>query len=213
MNRKKTKVCLAVAALVPVLFFGCGPKGPILVSMSYRAPQDLVEETRKVVVGVSPIRDERGTSPSVLGRKSHASSNQGNDLVVQGTVADIVTSALKEALERRGLSVRDVPEWDLPGGPAGAKGVDILVGGGIKNLRVDAVTRTVKVSYKVDVQLRISAADAAERKIFRKVMLNCAMEREDVKFSVSRVENLLCEALSSAIDQLMNDEEFQKNLH
>jgi hypothetical protein len=180
--------------------------------MSYRAPQDLVEESRKVVVGVSPVRDERGTSASVLGRKSQASSNQGNDLVVQGTVADIVTTALKDALERRGLFVKDVPEWDLPGGPAAVKGVDILIGGGIKNLRLDAVTKTVKASYKVDVQLRISAADAAERRIFRKLMLNCAMEREDVKFSVSRVESLLSEALSSAIDQLMDDEEFRKNL-
>jgi hypothetical protein len=212
VNRKTTKVCLAAAVLVPLLFFGCGPKGPILVSMSYRAPQDLVEETRKVVVGVSPLRDERGTSASVLGRRSQASSNQGNDLVVQGTVSDIATTALKDAIERRGFAVKDVPEWDLPGGAAAVKGVDILVGGGIKNLRLDAVTKTVKVSYKVDVQLRMSAADASERRVFRKLMLNCAMEREDVKFSVSRAESLLSEALSSAIDQLMDDEEFRKNL-
>jgi len=210
---KNTKVSLAIAALVPLFFFGCGPKGPILVNMSYRAPQDLVEETRKVVVGVSHFRDGRGTSASVLGRRSQASSNEGNDLVVQGTVAELVTSAFKEALRSRGVAVKDVPEWDLPGGPEEAKGVDILVGGEIKNLRVDAVTKTVRVSYKVDVQLRVSAAGAAEKRIFRKLILNCAMEREDVRFSPSRVESLLSEALSSAIDQLMNDEEFKKSLH
>jgi len=164
-------------------------------------------------VGVSPFRDGRGTSTSVLGRKSQASSNEGNDLVVQGTVAELVTSAFKDALKRRGISVKDVPEWDLPGGSAQAKGVDMLVGGEIKALRVDAVTKTIRLSYKVDAQIRVSAAGGAEKRIFRKLMLNCAMEREDVKFSASRVESLLSEVLSCAIDQLMNDEEFKKALY
>jgi hypothetical protein len=210
---KNTKLTLAMAVLVLALVHGCGPKGPILVNMSYRAPQGLVAETPKVVVGVSRLQDGRGISASALGRKSQASSNEGNDLVVQGAVADIVTSGFKEALKRRGISVKDVPEWDLPGGPAEPEGTDILVGGEIKTLRVDAVTKTLRVNYKVDVQIRVSAASAAEKRIFRKLTLNCTMEREDVKFSEPRVESLLSEALSTAIDQLMNDEEFKKTLH
>ncbi len=36
-----------------------------------------------------------------------------NDLVVQGTVAETVTTILKEALSARGIAVKDVAGWDL----------------------------------------------------------------------------------------------------
>ena len=211
MKTAKHAFAMLVLVLSTVYVCGCASKGPILVKMSYRAPQGLTAETPKVVVGVSRFQDGRGTSVSLLGRKSKESSGEGNDLVVQGTVADIVTSGFKEALNKRGVPVKDVPEWDLAGGPGEAEGPDILVGGEIKALSVEAVTKTLRVNYKADVQIQVSAFSAAEKRVFRKLKLNCTMEREDVKFSEEKIESMLSEALSTAIDQLMNDEEFKKS--
>jgi len=203
---------LGVAILTLLAFCGCAAKGPILVNALYQAPQGLVAGAPKVVVGICPIKDERGTSTSGIGRKSNPSSETLNDLVVQGTVAGLVTSGFKDALKARGITVKDVAEWDMSAEHIHAEDVDILVGGAIKKLRVDVVSSAFNVKYKADVQIQVAVANVPEKKLFRKLSLNTTLERKDVSFSAERLEKILSEALSSSIDQLLNDEEFKKSI-
>ena len=208
---KRTMLSITMVSML-VFLSGCAEKGPVLLDIGYRTPADVAAGTPKVVVGVAPFKDDRGKAASVLGRRVIASTGLENELVVQGTVADLAASRLKDALKARGITVKDVPAWDMTAENIKADGADIVIGGEIKTLWVEAQSRLLNVNTKADVQLRVSAADPAEKKVFRTLNLSNKLERQDIAFSFTQVEIVLSEALSGALDQLLNDEEFKKKI-
>ena len=208
---KRTMLSITMVSML-VFLSGCAAKGPVLLDIGYRPPADVAAGTSKVVVGVSPFKDDRGKAASVLGRRVIASTGLENELVVQGTVADLVASRLKDALKVRGITVKDVPAWDMTAENIRADGADIVIGGEIKTLWVEALSKLLNVNTRADVQLRVSAADTAEKKVYRTLNLSSKLERQDIAFSFTQVENVLTEALSGALDQLLNDEEFKKKI-
>jgi hypothetical protein len=205
-------VYIGIAVLVAALLSGCAQKGPVLLdNIKYQPPEGLAAGAPKLVVGVSPFRDDRGKTFSVLGKRTIPDSVE-NDLVVQGTVADLVTAGLKDALKARGIMVKDAPAWDMNAESIRANGIDILIGGEIKTFWVEDVSQTLNNKVKAEVKLRVSAADVAEKKIIRTLVLNSTLERQDVAFSFELIKDSVSEALSSALDQLFNDEEFKKRI-
>jgi hypothetical protein len=190
----------------------CAEKGPVLLEgVSYQTPEGKPAGTPKIVVGVSPFKDERGKTSSVLGKRTIRDDVE-NDLVVQGTVSNLVTAAVKDALTARGVAVKDAPAWDLSEGTIPQAGTDIVIGGEIKAFWVDALSQPLNVKVNAVVQLRVAAADTKEKKVFRTLVLNSKVEREDVVFSFDNVTEALSEALTGAIDQLMKDDEFKKRI-
>jgi hypothetical protein len=209
----KKIICLVALVAALLSLSACAEKGPVLLEgVKYQAPEGTVTGAVKVVVGVSPFKDERGKTSSILGKRTIRDSIE-NDLVVQGTVADLVTAGLKDALKARGVTLKDAPAWDLSAETIKADGMNILIGGEIKTLWVDVVSQPLNVKTSAAVQLRVFAADGAEKKIFRTLVLNSKVERQDVAFSFDTTAGALSEALSSALDQLLKDDEFKKKIH
>ncbi|HSA77796.1 MAG TPA: hypothetical protein VLG72_02950 [Nitrospirota bacterium] len=205
-------VYIGSAVLLAAFLSGCAQKGPVLLdNIRYQAPEGLAAGAPKLIFGVSPFKDDRGKALSVLGKRTIPDYME-NDLVVQGTVADLVTAGLKDALKARGIMVKDAPAWDMNAESIKSSGIDILIGGEIKTLWVEAVSQPLNAKVNAVVQLRVSAADAAEKKIIRTLVLNSKLERKDVAFSFELVEDAVSEALSSALNQLLNDEEFKKKI-
>lgn len=205
-------VYIGSAVLLAAFLSGCAQKGPVLLdNIRYQAPEGLAAGAPKLIVGVSPFKDDRGKTFSVIGKRTIPDYME-NDLVVQGTVADLVTAGLKDALKARGIMVKDAPAWDMNAESIKSSGIDILIGGEIKTLWVEAVSQPLNAKVNAVVQLRVSAADAAEKKIIRTLVLNSKLERKDVAFSFESVEGAVSEALSSALNQLLNDEEFKKKI-
>ncbi len=201
-----------IAALSIVLLSACAEKGPVLLdNIKYQTPEGTAAGSPKVVIGVSPFKDDRGKTASVLGKRTIRDYIE-NDLVVQGTVADLVTVAFKDALKSRGITVKDAPAWDMKAETVAGDGFDILIGGEIKTLWVEVISQPLNVKEHVEVQLRVSAGDSADKTIFKTLNMNSKMERQDLAFSFEAVEGLLSEALSSAIDQLLKDDEFKKKI-
>ncbi len=208
--KRFSRIVRAVAMLLSLT--ACAQKGPVLLEgVRYKAPEGTSAGTAKSVVGVMPFKDERGKGASVLGKRTIVDDVE-NDLVVQGTVADVVSAGMKSALAARGISAKDVPAGDLGAGTFMANGANIIVGGEIKSLWVDVLSRPLNVKVNAAVQLRVSAADAGDKKVFRTLVLNSKVERQDVAFSFDTVADALSEALTSAIDQLMKDDEFKKRI-
>jgi hypothetical protein len=203
---------ICIAGLLAALLSGCAQKGPVLLdNIRYQAPEGLAVGSPKLVVGVSPFKDDRGKTFSVLGKRTIPDYVE-NDLVVQGTVSDLVTAGLKDALKARGIMVKDAPAWDMNAESIRSGGIDILIGGEIKKLWVEAVSQPLNSKVNAVVQLRVSAADVAEKKIIRTLVLNSKLERQDMAFSFELVEGAVSEALSSALNQLLNDDEFKKKI-
>ncbi len=200
---------LLILGMVAVV--GCAQKGPVLLDLRFPSDASAVAAKPKPVVGVSPFKDDRGKTTSVVGKKSIPSGLE-NDLVIQGHASDLVTARLVDILSAKGITVRMVPAWDLTDAGIKAEGADILVGGEIKGLWVESVSRPFNTNIKASVQLRVSVADMAEKKIIRTINLNSRQERENVLFSLAQVEDMLADAVTAAVSQLLEDEEVKKKL-
>jgi predicted small lipoprotein YifL len=200
-------------AVMMLLLTGCAEKGPVLLgNIKYQAPEKTVAGSPKTIVGVSPFKDLRGAAASVLGKRTIRNYVE-NDLVVQGTVADLVTAAFKDALRSRGFAVKDAPAWDMKTETIAGDGFNVLIGGEIKAFWVEVTSQPLNVQERAEVQLRVSAADTSDKTIFKTLNMNSKLERQDLAFSFETVEGMLSEALSSAIDQLLKDDEFKKKIH
>ncbi len=193
------------------LVAGCVKKGPVLVNVATVTPEKKEAPAKKIIVGLSALKDIRDQKSSVLGTTT-IPSGTAYDLVIQGTVTDLVTTALKEALAARGMTVKDIAGWDLTAEGITAEGVDILIGGQIKTLRAESKSEPFRTKINATVQLKCVVADGAEKKIIRKLTLNSKNAREDVLFSAEKVGSTLAGAISSAIDQLLNDEKVSERL-
>jgi uncharacterized lipoprotein YajG len=205
----RTLGSIALSVLIALMFFaGCAEKGPILLTVGYQAPAGMAGTSSAVVAEVSPFRDVRGVQPSVLGRRIIPSGMQ-NDLVVQGTVAQMATKGLKEALVRRGVAVKDVADWDLTAEGIPTDNAGLVLGGEINVLWLESTASTFDTHLKASVQLKVVAGDTVSQKIIRTINVNSKLD-EDVLYSRQRLESTLSEALSSAIDQIFADEELKK---
>jgi hypothetical protein len=132
-----------------------------------------------------------------------------NDLVVQGTVAELATRGLKEALVRRGIAVKDIADWDLTAEGIPTDNATLVLGGEIKAFWLESTASTFDTHLKVSVQLKVVAGDTGEKKIIRTINVNSKLD-QDVLYSRERLESMVSEALSSAIDQIFADEELKK---
>ena len=190
---------IALAALLA----GCAEKGPIFLNVGYQPAEVRSGTQKKIIAGVSPLKDSRGRAASVLGKRK-TSSGIENDLMAQVAVSDLVASGLKNALKARGVMVKDAAAWDMTEGNIPAGNFDILLGGEITTLWLESTSAPFKTSLKGSVQLKIVAADASGKKIIRTLNVNSKVE-QDVLYSREKLESVLSEALSSALDQIFAD--------
>jgi hypothetical protein len=141
--------------------------------------------------------------------KQTTSSEIQNEYVTRGTVSEAVTARLKTLLTGKGITVKDVGAWNGTVEDIRGQGIDLLVGGEIKVLWAASTSRVLNTEIKSQAQVRVIVADVAEKKIIRTLNLNSNVQREDVSFSLTRVEDLLIEALTGAFNQLLEDGEFK----
>jgi len=212
-GKKSRDIIMAVAMFAVIGLAGCAAqKGPILVGAEYEAPQGLAPAAPKVVVGLSPFKDARGGKPSVIGVRENNAGQFENDLVVQGTVSDLVTAAIKKALKARNITVKDLPAWDLNVDHLNADNVDIVLGGTVVSLWATVVTQPLKTTAHVDATVHAVMADARDKTVVRELDMHGTFDDQYLTFDPEKVGEALSSALSSMVDQLMNDPEFKKKV-
>jgi uncharacterized lipoprotein YajG len=207
MNIEAFSKAVSVGGTLLLLLAACAKPGPVLLqNIVYQAPAPAgtAQGKGRTVVGVGAFKDMRDTGPSAVGNRTIRDDIE-NELVVQGNAADLIAAALRDALRARGIQVKDVPA-----GPA--TGADLVVSGEIRTFWVDVRSQPLNVRTKANVQLRAVLEEGPERKVFRTVNLNSAIDRQDMAFSFDTVQNALSEALTGAVNQLLTDEEFKKRI-
>jgi len=214
MNAKKNNDVIMIFALLAVVgLTACAvQKGPLLVGAEYEVPQGLVPSASKVVVGLSPFQDSRGGKQSVVGNRETDTGQFENDLVIQGTVPDLVTTAFSNALKARKIIVKDLPAWNPKIEHMNTSDVDIVLGGTVTSLWTKVVTKPLNVTTHVDVSVHTVLVDAREKKVIRVLDVHGTYDSQDITFNSDMVGQALSTALSSTIDQLINDPEFKKKI-
>jgi len=202
---------LFAAVIAASALAGCAEKGPILLAPGYQAPAEKTAAVVKVFVEVSPFSDGRAHGASAIGKRQIPSGLE-NDFVVQGTVAELATKALKNALTVRNIAAIDAPAWDMTAEGMKTGGAALLLGGEIRTLWLESKASSFQTHVNASVQFRIVVGDGLEKKIVRTIDVSSKLD-QDVLYSRERLENILSEALTSAIDQIFKDEELKKRLH
>jgi len=201
---------LIITILTASLLSACAEKGPVLLSINYQAPEGKETAVSKKVVAVSPLKDRRGKSASIIGlRTIH---DLQNDLVVQDTVSKMVTESVQKAFEARGITVKDAGEWDLT--DAGIKKnntANLLIGGEITALWLESKALMLSTNVKSTVKIKIVVGDMDEKKVIRTINVASTLD-EDILYSNEKLEQELSDALSSAVNQIFNDDELKKRL-
>ena len=199
------------ATMLVLLFVAaCAEKGPVLLAIDYQAPVEKAGIATTVSVGVSPFRDDRGEPASVLGKRTIPNGMQ-NDFVVRGTVAETATTIMKKAFAARGIAVKDLAGWDLTAEGMNASEADLFIGGEIKTLWLESKPSSMQTYLKASVQIKITVGDRLEKKIIRTLSVNSKLDQE-ILYSRERLETALSEALSSAVDQIFQDDALKKRL-
>lgn len=201
---------ISFIGLLLLLLAGCAEKGPIVLEIAYQQPATKSVAAPKTVVGVAPLKDDRGKSASIIGKRKIADGEE-DDFVVLGSVSGLATERLKDAFKARGFAVKD-SSWD--GTEAGIKdeGADLLISGEIKTFGIDsALAKLFQTNVKAAIQMKIVVADRAAKKIIRTLELNSKIE-QDLFYSREKLNSALSEALSAALDQIFKDEELKKKL-
>jgi uncharacterized lipoprotein YajG len=203
--------CFMLSALIMALVLaGCAEKGPILLTVGYQPPETKAVASKKVAVAVSLVKDTRNVGEAVLGTRT-IPDGMRNDFIVQGTVATLVTAALKDALKARGLDVKEAPAWDLTAEGMKAEGAELLFGGEIKTLRLDSTAATFNTKLSASVQIMVVVGDVVEKKIIRTLDVKSKLEQE-ILYSEEKLQEALSEALSSALDQIFQDDVLKSKL-
>jgi uncharacterized lipoprotein YajG len=134
-----------------------------------------------------------------------------SDYIVNGTVADTATAILKEAFIARGIAVKDVANWDLTAEGMNDAGADLLLGGEIKTLWLESKPSSMLTQLKASVQIKLTVGSRLEKKILRTIDVNSKLDQE-ILYSQERLESALAEALSSAVNQIFQDDEVKKRI-
>jgi len=200
---------ISLIGLLLVMLVGCAEKGPIVLDVSYQPPAATSVGVPKTVVGVAPLKDDRGDA-SILGKRKIAEGVEDDFVVAGTTVSGLATERVKDAFKARGFTVKD-SAWDRTEAGIKDEGADILISGEIKKLGIDSVSKPFKTNIKAVIQMKIVVADRAGKKIIRTLDLNSMVE-QDILYSRERLSAALSEALSSALDQIFKDEELNKKL-
>lgn len=201
-------VLLVIAVLS--LLAGCAERGPIPIDLAYQPPAEKATISHAIVIGVSPIRDIRGLSASLIGKRIVASGLE-DDIVTRGTVADVVTENLKDAVRAHGMVVKDTSPWNMTSEGMPADGYNLVIGCEITSLWIDSVSIPFKTKLKTSVQLRVSIGDATEKKVIRVLNVSSKNE-EDVLYAREKLSGALSEALSAALEQIFQDDILKKKI-
>ena len=212
MAHMKTHTRAAAALFITAMAIlpGCAPKGPILLDVAYQVPKKHAAQAERTAIAVSPFKDERGKTDSVAGRRFSSLSDAVNDLVVQGTVSERVTAAIKSSLKSRGVAATNNSGWDLTEAGIPADGSKLVIGGAVKTLWVEALSGFASTKVTAKVELRIVVADVEQKKIIRTLNVGSTIERSEVLYSTGFVQNTISEAVTTALDQVFNDEELRR---
>ena len=157
----------------------------------------------KLTVGVLPFEDNRPPSQR-LGQRVLSGGKEEPIRLKTSSLTQDVTSILLQFLKARDIKTVELTNWvpspknleDLP------EGVDIAIAGYVEKLEVEAKSSTFKTEIRYLVKLSAKFGYKSQKKVVTK-KVEVRPEESVVSFKRQKVEEALNEALSSALNLLI----------
>jgi hypothetical protein len=197
-----------------VFTFACAPITHYPIHLRYvpeeEVPQASAERTENVIT-VAAFADNR----DVADRATLGQWVDNDDKVIpfvssKGDPATNVARAFETYLCKKGYTVRGEPgEWDLRPETIRPAWGDLVVGGSIEELSVNAWAEGIKVTYDCKLKLIVGVGDVKEQKSIYENTVELSFSYERVTFSRSFAERKTNKMLAKAVEQALEEMEKQ----
>lgn len=195
-----------------VFTFACAPITQYPIHLHY-APEGTVPpasaEQKANVITVTAFADNRDVSDQkTLGQWV---DNEGKVIPFvssEGDPATNVARAFETYLSRKGYTVRREHErWDLRPETIRSGWGDVVIGGSIKELSVNARAEGIKVTYECRLTLIVGVGDAKGHKGIYENTVELSFSYARANFSRSFAEKKTNKMLTKAVEQALDDME------
>ena len=169
-------------------------------------------QPKEKVVTVTTFMDNRGVANhEILGTWVDNKETIVPFVSSKGTPAASVTRAFATYLSQQGYSVREEPRsWDLKPESIRPGWGDLVIGGSIEELSVNAMAEGVKITYNYKLNLIVVVADATEQKNKYKETIEFSSSYEKAMFSPEAAEEKINKMLAEAVEKALVDIEKKK---
>ncbi len=195
----------AILALVVLSFSACAPSMySVDVKYAPEKPPKAGKETWKVNVTVASFNDERGTKePLALGKVNKLDGTSAPILPKERKIPFAVTQGIRDYLFDRGFSLSGaLPSWDLREQTIGKDWGDLLVGGNIVKMEIEATDNVFVNTYRAKVELGVALADVKKGRIIYETTVTSDVSLDYAFISEKKLEELINTALHDALDRI-----------
>lgn len=210
---KKNMHPIGWMAIGAALFsFACAPITHYPIHLRY-APEKKVPpasaESGGKVVTVTAFADNRGVSDrELLGQWVDNDDKVTPFVSSKGDPATNVARSFETYLSQKGYTVRGAAEgWNLRPETIRLGWGDLVVGGSIEELSVNARAEGIRIIYECKLKLIVGVADAKARKSIYKDTVELSFSYERVTFSRAFAEQKTNKMLTKAVEQALDDME------
>jgi hypothetical protein len=166
-------------------------------------PEGEQGSTTKLTIGVLPFEDGR-LSTQKLGARILRDGSEEPIRLESSSASEDLTHILRRSLMARNIPVVTVSTWDPA--PQNLKDlppeVDIAIAGRIEVLEVEAQSSTLKTTLRYRVKLSAKLGLKAKGKVVTKT-IEVRPEKTVMRFERQKVEEILNEAVASALNRLV----------
>jgi hypothetical protein len=195
-----------------VFTFACAPTTQYPIHLRY-APEGNVPpasaERLGNVVTVTAFADNRDVSDQkLLGQWVDNDDKVIPFVSSKGNPATNVTRTVETHLSQKGYTVRGEPGgWDLRPETIRPGWGDLVVGGSIEELSVNARAEGIRIIYECKLQLLVGVADVKARKSIYEDTVELSFSYDRVTFSRAFAERKTNKMLTKAVEQALDDME------
>lgn len=204
------------------LFWVCGCADTSLYTINIRyeptkVPPAADTAMQKRVLTVTTFQDARTIDdPLKVGYVLRPDGRKIFILPENKKAAEAVTDAARDYFYKAGYSVSgERPDWNLQEGTIGPTWGNVAIGGTINKMEIicdDSKPLSPVRTYSAVVNLGVTVADVAGKRILYKTSVEGNASLKDVSFSVDKLQNQLNTVLADVLERLLTGSEFRKQL-
>jgi len=194
--------------------------GPMLYSVDMRyTPATAMSETntsgKKLILTVAAFNDARKVNDTaVIGRVITSKEREIPVVPKYVRPGKSVSEGIRKHLTDAGYNVRPgMPDWNVRNETIDPAWGDMLIGGTIEKLEIICRKKMPIREYAANVKLSVAIAHVKESKIRYHITVSSTPSVKDLRFSETMIEEVINDAVTTAITKIFDNQEWREKLH
>ncbi len=197
---------LAGLLAVPLLLAACATPMTYPVRITYTGQAPIASENVGQA-GLQVLQDERGRDDAYqIGRRQVGAGAYERYRAAPDNVALSVSDALAELLQRKGLAITQIKDWDFTPEDmlARAGDKDYLIGGSIRKFSCEAEKNLMHTRMVMEIELELQVGRVGRQSVDRRPV-DIRMERVAPTFGPDDLQRFINEMLAQVLEKALKD--------